>query len=209
MSNFWLILVCIYFFGFILAFYQSIRWYFLLHSSDAEAREAITHGMNPALFLIQRVVLWPYYVFCYKSPLTYISEVFFSSYGDSGKRYFGSRGVKNFWYDILYRKKYLAVKSYRFLIPLSNDSSIYQQAKGAFESNKVDMSYASIISGKLKNSYLLSVKLCSDYQNYDPKPVSRYELYACHQLSKKEFIATLKSISLDKAEDILTKVENN
>ena len=100
------VLIGCYFFGFFIAFCQAVKTYIALLNYDEKSTALITGGKKPLEFLIYRVVFWPYYVCRYKSPLAYFSELFFSHYGEKGKTYPGTQGIKNFYRDIFKRSYY-------------------------------------------------------------------------------------------------------
>lgn len=99
-------------------------------------------------YLISYAVLWPYHLFLKSNPIELISETFFKHYGDEGHYYLGTRGIKNFFNDLLRGKnryKNFIIKTDIFEI--HKNSKIFEDHEKHFE--KLDCLYVKIISGRL------------------------------------------------------------
>ena len=189
------ILLAFYFFGFVIAFYQAIISYFPLLQYEEKKRALITGNKPLLLFLAIRVLLWPYYVCRYQSPLSYFSTLVFSHYGEKGKTYSGTQGIKNFYNDIFKRGYYKNIKPKQKLIPLAEDSSMYQQALSAGAIGKGDLAYANVLFAKDgANCYLLSINFCQSWREFSEQSISRYALYACQKFTKDNFISVINTM---------------
>lgn len=198
----------IYFFGFSVAFYQAVQTYIALLSHDEKSIAEITGNKPLLLFLLSRVLLWPYYVCCYKTPLAYVSELFFNHYGEKGKTYSGTQGIKNFYNDIFKGAYYKRLKPKQKLIPLSENSSMYQQALSAGVIKKGELAYANVLFAKATpNSYLLSIGFCQSWRELSDQEISRYALYSCQLFNRKNFVAVVDTVQPGTSEALINSLE--
>lgn len=144
------------------------------------------------LWLINRAAFWPYFLFCKTNPITLISQLFFSRYGDQGHVYFGSRGLKNFLNDIF--RGFNRYKNYRInSATIHLDSECLNRLKEIYPSDRLPK-YSRIIIAKYNGTYLFKSILTSD-STFDIS-TSRYELDACQRLTKEEIISSLNQLNL-------------
>ncbi|WED41995.1 hypothetical protein [Legionella cardiaca] len=144
-------------------------------------------------YLAFKVVFWPYYFVTEKSPLERISETFFKHYGDQGCRYYGTRGITNFFNDLTKgKKRYQHYKIQHFVWKL--DSPLYPK-----DNSDVKVGYAEIILAVHKDHCLFQMVL-TDKPFRSRGKISRYMLDGCEKLSHAEVSNRLKTINVEEFE---------
>lgn len=196
--------LAIYFAGFILNSIRSIRRYFVFqHIKLADNLDVLTNKPFIKRELLLRPFIWPYYFVSEKSPLARLSETFFRNYGDDGQIYFGSRGIKNFLYDIFLGKdRYRDLKIMTLVCEASetNESSRILQ-------KFIDNLHANLVFGFYKGKYLLKVNYGREDSFLTVQTISRYMIDECERLSANRFISRIKEINPNALSDVMHRLE--
>ncbi|MFC3909300.1 hypothetical protein ACFORL_09480 [Legionella dresdenensis] len=153
-----------------------------------------------ALLLFQTII-WPAVLVSKTNPITLLSELLFNRYGDPGRRYMGSKGLKNFVYDCIYgKKRYRSYQLKQITCVLEDCNGDYQKLRQVFGKRTV---YMNIYYGKKRNKYYLCVIAGLQPTVKEGQQASNYVLDDGDLLSESLFIKRVTGINKLAAETIL------
>lgn len=152
-------------------------------------------------YLIRKILFWPFYLAVEQSPISLISELFFSRYGNKDHIYFGDRGIKNFLSDLLKGKnRYKRYQIKVYWVKLNEQSKAYQNYI-QYDKNKHQVIYAKVFLAKPPkpgSRYLFMVHTMPE-SCYDPneneQSVTRFDLDQCYRVNNAELEEHLSEIS--------------
>lgn len=204
MNNEWIdVCVLVYVVGFIFFGRQSFQVFSGLQGMH-KGKIPPVFNLRPDLvrYLILKPLFWPYYFFSEKSPVERLSETLFRHYGDKGRVYLGSQGLKNFLNDCLRgKKRYQHYELNSLCWPINRDSVYFAESLSVLGGAK-EM-HAHIIYGVYQNKYLLHFEINTELENDRRQKISPYVLDNCKRLNEAEFKAQLQQINYQKARDLL------
>ena len=142
-------------------------------------------------WLINRVIFWPYFLFCKTNPIILFSQLFFSRYGDEGHIYFGAKGLKNFLNDVLRGvnryKNYTVNSAHIYLSP-----ECLNRLKANHPNDPLPK-YSRVIIAEYKDTYLFRSVFTSN--STSDISTSRYELDECRRLTKEEVVLSINQLN--------------
>lgn len=164
---------------------------------------------NMKSYLFFKPIFWPFYFITEKSPLSRLSELFFSHYGDEGHTYFNNEGIKNFCNDVFKGKnRYKDYIVNSMIWPLAKDGKAYQEHKH-FSDNET-IPYANIIYAQYNETLLFGITYGDlDCLKSNSKLISRFNLDQCEKITLSTFHQKLSDINPEHAKIFFNSNKNN
>ena len=202
------ILLILYIIGLISSLYKNIKIYKILKLSKKEISKIVTQERHPLLHIFLDAVFWPYLIIKYKSPLAVISELFFKNYGNHSSSAFKSEGIKNFYMDLLHKKKYEKLKARKKIIKINKESPAYISfiQSGIFTDGS--SLFVGIIFSKIGDRYLIKGTYFEDENHFSCRHITRFALYRCKNLSKKSFIEAADKLHSNLGESLVRELNS-